>query len=115
MTLIIYKGEKSTCAKKGRFFFIHSIVSIPISHALVRFRIDVHNWYAQVECVCVPAFASRWYRMFRSDSACGRSCTSVLDVHYVSMIGYRYFKPNLNCLETNEQQQSRRFRRRSAQ
>lgn len=40
----------------------------------------------------------------------------VLDVHYVSMIGYRYFNPNLNCLETNEQQQNRRrFRHRSAQ
>lgn len=41
-------------SKKGRIF-PHSIVSISISRALIRFRfrIDVHNWYAQVGCVCV--------------------------------------------------------------
>lgn len=87
MALIIYTKEKR--AKK--FFF-----SLPqlfrfqsfcccysiLSHSI---PIDILGVTHRLKCECVFA-ASRWYRIFRSESVCGRLYMSVLNAHFVSMI-----------------------------
>lgn len=110
MALIIYTREKR--AKKFFFLFLNCFV-FDLSVAVIWFCPIVYNWYTlsvthRLKCECAFA-ASRWYRIFRSKSVCGRLYMSVLNAHFVSMIVCRYFNPIFNCLETTTNQHRHSF------
>lgn len=97
MALIIYTKEKR--AKK--FFFETSLPQLfrfqsfcccysILSHSI---PIDILGVTHRLKCECVFA-ASRWYRIFRSESVCGRLYMSVLNAHFVSMIVLQVLQPD---------------------
>lgn len=88
----LYQGKTS----KKVFFFSSSIVSFSIFLLLLfdsvpQYTIDILSVTHRLKCECA---ASRWYRIFRSESVCGRLYISVLNAHFVSMIVLQVLQPD---------------------